>query len=245
MTDIPPTRRENRGAASSAEPGPRRATAAASPGLIDEIPLATMAAPPARRRPMIDSAPVFAPQPIERSPAGLSQGAVRVGAVTGRPSLDAAPAPIRPLEISGEVLPELAEKPEKVRSLWLHPAMLVSIATTLVALVVLAVLLVLGVFAPSSAANGLTLTVGDDNVRATWSGPDVPYQVVVVGGPSGEEVDVSQLVAGTEAWIPRAMGLIDERSCVVVRPASTSAEPVSLDAAALASQGGASACLAG
>ena len=80
---------------------------------------------------------------------------------------------------------------------------------------------------PGAAASGLALTVSSDNVRATWSGPDVPYQLLVVGGPGGEAVDVSQLVTGEEAWIPVSAGLIDDRSCVVVRPASAADAPSS------------------
>lgn len=258
MTDTPPTRRVHRqsnpqsaGVDTGPEAGRGPAARAAAPGIgrtpaqagSGEVPLATMSQAP-RRAALVTAAPAFAPAAVEVPPAGYGQGPVRVGWDAGRTSLATVPAPIRPLETSSDVLPELTETPQKVRPLWRHPASIVSMATTLVALLALAVFVVIGLLNPAAAASGLALTTGDDNVRATWSGPDVPYQLVVVGGPGGDVVDVSQLVAGTEAWIPRSAGLVDERSCLVVRPASVSDAQVSLDADALASQGASSACLA-
>lgn len=258
MTDTPPTRRVHRqsppqsadvesmwavGVASGDRPtAPEPARPPAQTG-ASEVPLATMSQVP-RRPALVTAAPAFAPAPVELPPAGHGQGPVRVGWDAGRTSLATVPAPIRPLETSSDVLPELTETPEKVRPLWRHPASIVSMATTLLALIALAVFVVIGILNPAAAASGLTLTAGDDNVRVTWSGPDVPYQLVVVGGPGGETVDVSQLVTGTEAWIPRSVGVVDARSCLVVRPASASDQEVSLDASVLASQGASSACLA-
>lgn len=260
MTDTPPTRRVRREspvparlsspAGAAVRTGSVQAatvpagTAQTTTGRIDagEIPLATMAQAPRRRATLLTAAPAFAPAPVEVPSAGTAP--VRLGWDGGRSSLAIPARPIRPLETSSDVLPELAETPEKARSLWLHPASIVSMATTVVALIALGVFLMIGMLSPGTAASGLALTVGDDNVRATWSGPEVPYQLLVVGGPGGESVDVSQLVTGTEAWIPRAAGLVDERSCLVVRPASAAADAVSLDADALAAQGASSACVA-
>ena len=240
MTDNPSTRRLHRRSATL--DAPQVLTADAEQPATDAIPLATMSRPPRRPTAIVTAAPVFAPAPVELPPAGY--GPVRVGWEAGRASLATTPGPIRPLETSADILPELTEAVEKPRPPWRHPASLVSIGTTLVALIALGVFLVIGMLNPGAAASGLALTVSPDNVRATWSGPDVPYQLLVVGGPGGEAVDVSQLVTGEEAWIPGSAGLIDARSCVVVRPASAAEAPVTLDADALAAQGASSACVA-
>lgn len=189
--------------------------------------------------------PVPSSAATERPAAGTGR-AVPIGRETARDSLAAARGPLRPLESLGDVLPEFEAAPARARSLWRHPATIVSIATTALALVALAVILILGALQPHAQATGLTLERTGDMIRATWSGPDVPYQLVVVGGPAGEALDVSQRVSGTEAWLPLAADIVDDRSCLVVRPAEgrESAE-VSLDAAAVAAQGGASACVSG
>jgi hypothetical protein len=238
MSDSPPTRRR------TVDPSPSGATRIVRPATpADEIPLATSAYAPRRSPGLVTGTPAFAPVPVEEPPAGL--GPVQIGWSADRTSLAATSrAAIRPLETSSDVLPELVEAPEKARPLWRHPASIVSMITTFVALLALGAFIVFGLLNPGAAASGLALEVGDDNVRATWSGPDTPYQLVVVGGPGGDELDISQLVTGTEAWIPRSAGLIDERSCLVVRPAASEGEPVSLDADALAAQGATSACVA-
>lgn len=75
--------------------------------------------------------------------------------------------------------------------------------------------------------------------------PSGPYQLIVVGGPAGDEIDVSQLVTGREAWIPRAAGLIDDASCVLVRPVEDNEDaPVVVDRVGVEGQGGAIACVA-
>lgn len=154
--------------------------------------------------------------------------------------------PIRPLEISGSVLPELEEDSPsaKRRPLWLHPAFLVSAGTTLLALIALAVFIILGMFGAKTAAADLQIESTENVVRASWSGPDVPYQVIVIDGPAGDAVDVSQRVTGTELWLPLAAGLIDERSCLLVRPAEGNEKATpSLDRAALDQQGAVSGCV--
>jgi hypothetical protein len=250
MSESVPTRRAQREA--SEAPGPLRvsggADQAVEPGATEwrpaqGIPAATVAAAPRRPAP-ITGTPVFAPTRIEQPGAGAGPEAARIGWDAARPSLSAAGGSIRRLETAEDVLPELEEAQVAARPMWKHPAFLVSAGTTLLALIALAVFVVLGMLNPRPEASGLTLTTGDDNVRVSWSGPDVAYQVVVVGGPGGETLDVSQLVTGTEAWIPVGAGLIDDRSCVVVRPAAGNEEaPVGLDAATVSSQGGASACV--
>ncbi len=249
MSDSIPTRRAQReaadapGALRTADPAEDRPETGHTVWRPAEgIPAATVAAAP-RRSAVLAAAPVFPATPTEAPPAGAA-GPARIGWDAGRASLAATAGEIRRLESAGEVLPELEEAEVKPRPMWRHPAFLVSGITTVLALVALVLFVVLGLLNPRPEASGVSLDATDDNVHVTWSGPDVAYQVIVVGGPGGDELDVSQLVSGTEAWIPVGMGLIDDRSCVLVRPAAgNETAPVELDAATVAGQGGASACV--
>ena len=218
MSDIPRTRRQR-----------THATAAeAVPGKPDIISSA----------PAVWSAPRQASQ---RAPSG------QLGWDSARPSLEAGPGAIRPLETSGSVLPELDESSPEVRRrpMWRHPASLVSIGTTLLALIAMGVFLVLGAFGSSPAASDLRLESTENVVRASWSGPDVPYQVIVIDSPAGAEIDVSQQVTGTEIWLPRAAELVSDASCLIVRPAEGNEEaPASLDHSTLEAQGAVAGCVA-
>lgn len=170
--------------------------------------------------------------------------AARIGFEQQRPSLNSTPGPMRDLQRYGDVLPELEELEEQQRSLWRHPAMLVSVGLTLAAIITMIVLLLLGVFGTAAKATGGELTQNNNQVRFAWGGPDVPYQVIVVGGPQGNELDVSQLVVGQEVWLPLSARLIDENSCIIVRPAEGNEEsPVTMNAPDLEGQGGISSCL--
>ncbi|PCE16283.1 hypothetical protein AUC47_00035 [Microbacterium sp. SZ1] len=202
-------------------------------------------AAPGAERPanaMITEAPVPWTQTRTAAPAALDG---QLGWDTPRPSMQMAPGAIRTLETSGDVLPELEEAPERQRPLWRHPAFLISVGTTLLALIAFVVFVILGGLSSGSAATDLKLEVTDNVVRADWSGPDVPYQVIVVDGPSGPTLDVSQLVTGTEAWLPRAAAIVDDGSCIVVRPASgNETAEVKLDRETLDAQGAVSGCVA-
>jgi hypothetical protein len=217
MSDVPRTRRERSSATD---------LTAGQPSIITNTPFSWSSA-----------APSTAPAAMEG----------QIGWSSPRPSLEAMSGPIRPLEISGSVLPELEEDSAeaKRRPLWLHPAFLVSAGTTLIALIALAVFIILGMFGTKSAASDLQIEFTENVVRASWSGPDVPYQVIVIDGPAGDAVDVSQRVTGTELWLPLAAGLIDERSCLLVRPAEGNEKaPASSDRATLDQQGAVSGCVA-
>jgi hypothetical protein len=151
----------------------------------------------------------------------------------------------RSLESLGDLLPDLQEAAATRRPLWRHPAFLVSAGTTFVAIVVMVVLLLLGTFAPTASASDPVLTVTDDNVHLSWSGPDIPYDLYVVGGPQGALLDVSQLVTGREAWIPAHARLVDEDSCLLVRPAERNAgKDVGTSVPELEAQGAVRACVA-
>lgn len=159
------------------------------------------------------------------------------------------------LRASGRVLPELEPEAAKRRRLWRHPAFLVSIITTLLAVIAAVVLLVLGVFSGSPGITELTIERTEGNIRVHWAETADPVELFAVGGPSGEVIDLSQTITGNEAWIPLGALLVDDGTCIVVRPLATteadtaSDEPspqlvVSLDSAALEEQGAASACVA-
>lgn len=190
---------------------------------------------------LITSAPVPWTATRSAAPAALDG---QLGWDTPRPSLHATPGAIRTLETSGDVLPELEEAPQTQRPLWRHPAFLISSGTTLLALIAFGVFVLLGGLSGDSAAADLRLEVTDNVVRASWSGPDVPYQLIVIDGPSGPALDVSQLVTGTEAWLPLAASIVDEGSCIIVRPVEGNEEaPVKLDRAVLDGQRGVSGCV--
>ena len=221
---------------------PARGIPAASVGRGAAPTAVTAAAVPGRAA-AIAAPPAFAAARLESHAAGAAAPKV-LGGEPDRVSLATEPRSIRPLESAPDVLPELEQAPETARPVWKHPAFLVSAITTLLALIALAVFIVLGILSPRAEAYALTLTVTPDNVQASWSGPDVPYQLIVLGGPRGEEVDMSQLVEGTAAWIPSA-GFVDADSCIVVRPAAGNEQaPVALDADTVSAQAGSSACVA-
>ncbi|SIN92908.1 hypothetical protein [Agromyces cerinus] len=167
------------------------------------------------------------------------------------PSLGSAPgqtalpqtAGTRPLGTTGSVLPELAEAPAQERKWWRHPAFMVSIGLTFVALAsAITWFIITAVNDDSIAVSGLGLSIDGGNAHLDWSGPDAAYSVYAVHG-DGETTDLTQWVTGTEAWLPSALGLYENDTCFVVRPTATTGE-VSLDAATLGAQRAQSACVA-
>ena len=180
------------------------------------------------------------------------------GTRAARPGAGAAPD----VRASGRVLPELEPEAQKRRKLWRHPAFLVSMGTTLLALIAAAVLMIMGVFGSAGSITELGIERTSGNIRVHWTGTGEPVELFAVGGPSGEVVDLSQRVTGDEAWIPLGALIVDDSTCIVVRPASPDAgkptpvadpnakqEPipqlvVSTDTADLEAQRGASACVA-
>ena len=151
---------------------------------------------------------------------------------------------IRPLGTTGSVLPELAEAPERERKWWLHPAFIVSVSLTVLALLAAAAWFVISALTDDSArVTGLTITEDAGNAHLDWSGPDADYSLYAVHG-NGDVVDLTQLVlSDTEVWIPSAMGVYERDTCFVVRPTAVTGD-VSLDAATLDGQRGQSACVA-
>lgn len=149
----------------------------------------------------------------------------------------------RALGTSDSVLPELADAPARQRRWWLHPAFLVSMILTVLALVGAGVWVVLSALNDDSVkVSSLSLEIGGGNAHLSWTGPDAAYALYSVGA-DGTVVDLTQSVVGTDAWIGTAMGLFDEQTCFVVRPANVT-DTVSLEAATLQAQRGAGVCVA-
>jgi len=164
-----------------------------------------------------------------------------IGAEPGR--LAFAAAATRDLGSGAEVLPEIVITPERQRPWWRHPAFLVSVITTFLALAAAVVWWVIAMVTDDSVrVENLTVDTDAGNVTLQWNGPDAAYSLFQIP-PDGEATDLTQLVRGTSAWVFSAAGLYTEGSCFVVRPASVDGD-VSLDAATLESQRGAGACLA-
>lgn len=169
-------------------------------------------------------------------------GRASVGGAAGQPQLGGR-AGVRALGSGSTVLPELAEAPPHTRRWWLHPAFLVSVGLTVLALAGLATWMIVSAVGDSDVrVSGLAASTESGNLRLDWSGPDADYSLYAVAG-DGTATDLTGFVTGTEAWLPAAAGLYDERSCFVVRPAAEQGE-VSLDAAAVDAQRGASICAA-
>ncbi|RWZ68328.1 hypothetical protein ELQ92_03665 [Labedella populi] len=181
-------------------------------------------------------------------PAGADGGAVRLGWEPGQPSLSAgtprAAAPVKRGLVSGAtVLPEITEAPPAPRKLWKHPAFILSMVTTVIAVGAAVTLIIMAALAEGPPrVTGLDITAGSGGVALSWNGPDVPYDVFVVGD-GGDVLDVSQGVRGRGIWLPRAFDTFDDDSCFVVRAESIGGD-VALGAEMLDEQGAASVCVA-
>ncbi|RUR01584.1 hypothetical protein [Labedella endophytica] len=218
--------------------------ASVPPSGAPDVPFTPAAAPGQAAAPA--PAPAAAPLP----PADPSRGgeSVRLGWDVGQPALYSGEAPaVAPVKrglVSGAtVLPEITEAPPAPRKLWKHPAFIVSSITTVLALGVAVTLLVLAaVSGGPPRVTGLDITEGSGGVALAWSGPNTAYDLYVVGS-DGTITDISQIVRGRDAWIPRTFAYFDDDSCFVVRAESVTGD-VSLSADALEEQGAASTCVA-
>ncbi|WP_395245797.1 hypothetical protein ACGGZK_08310 [Agromyces sp. MMS24-K17] len=173
------------------------------------------------------------PMPAANAYVGRSPGQPSLGAHAGSRSLGGGAA----------VLPELADAPARERRWWRHPAFIVSMILTVLALgAAVAWFVVAAVTDSAVRVSGLHATVEGGNLHLDWSGPDAEYALYAVAA-DGTATDLTQLVSGTEAWVPTALGYSDESTCFVVRPGGVDADVV-LDADDLEAQGGAAACVA-
>ncbi|WP_308797167.1 hypothetical protein [Agromyces silvae] len=165
-----------------------------------------------------------------------------VGRAPGQPSLGAH-AGGRALGAGASVLPELAEAPQRERPWWRHPAFLVSMITTVLALAAaLTWWIITTINDDSVRVGGLSLAIERGNAHLDWDGPDAAYALYAVAA-DGSATDLTQLVRGTEAWVPSATGFYDDATCFVVRPANVEAA-VTLDAASLEGQRAGGVCVA-
>lgn len=171
--------------------------------------------------------------------APTSSSHASIGDEPGRPRVGAA---IRELGSGGAPLPEIVEAPERQRPWWRHPAFIVSIVTTFLALGAAAAWWIISMVTDDSVkVSNLAITAEAGNIVLQWEGPDAEYALYEVSS-RGDVTDLSQRVVGVSAWIFSAAGLYDDGSCFVVRPASRT-EEVTLDAASLQAQNGAAVCV--
>lgn len=164
-----------------------------------------------------------------------------LGAAPGQPYLTAQ-GPGVALTPGSNAIPELDAAADKPRSLWRHPAFLVSMILTVLALIAAAVLIVLSILGGGrESVTDASIEVAGGNAHVTWTS-SAPVDLFVVTG--GDVLDVSQLITGgDEAWVPAALGLYESTSCFVIRPAAVGEADVVLDSDTLADQGAASTCV--
>lgn len=168
---------------------------------------------------------------------------VTLGTAPGATRIDSARGDKRPLLQGSSVLPELQQAETKIRAWWKHPAFLVSMILSILALLAMAAFMIVPLFFDDDVVvSDLHATEGENTLHLQWSGPDVEYAVFSVAG-DGTVLDITQTVAGTHAWIPNAAGLFDQDTCFVVRDAELDAE-VTLNAEQLQEQGAQSVCVA-
>ncbi|AMM21013.1 hypothetical protein AX769_13825 [Frondihabitans sp. PAMC 28766] len=148
------------------------------------------------------------------------------------------------LETRPPALPELDEE-GPARRLTHQPAFIASMAAALVVVVVVVVLVLMQtVFRGPDRVENLQLLDGGDNYVLQWSGPDVPYDVLMTGGSTGKNEDVSALVkGGRSAWIPKTGADVTDKSCFIVRGQRATSQKLPTTKAALAAQGAARICV--
>lgn len=185
-----------------------------------------------------------------QSYGAVDAGTARLGWDPGHPALYVewgvpSSTPKRDLSTKVRVLPELDESETKVRRFWQHPAFIVSAVMTLLAIIAMVALTVLSIFSGAVRVTALAGVLGTDTILLTWSGPaDADYSLSVVDGSSALATDLSQLIRGQEARIPRYAGFFDDGACFIVRGATgNETAPLVLDAAALDAQGAQRICV--
>lgn len=150
------------------------------------------------------------------------------------------------LESARRILPEVDEAAVAGKRWWKHPAFVVSMVTTVLAVVAMVVLLVIDPFAddgPVEAVTGLAVSADEGSVSLTWKGAPSGAELYAFDPGDEAPADLSQLVRESAVWIPLSSNLYTPRTCFVVRPLSEEALPALADAAALAAQGGQTICV--
>lgn len=168
----------------------------------------------------------------QQNELGREPGQVVLGA--------AGPAPA--LGSGREVLPSLEEVAAAPKPMWKHPAFIVSMILTTLALIAAAVFVILSIMNPGAGeVSRATIDTTSGNAHLTWqaSGPVELYVVT-----NDQAYDITQLVSDeNEAWIPSALDLYSRSSCFVVRPADDGTQEVSIDGATLVEQRAAAVCM--
>jgi hypothetical protein len=109
---------------------------------------------------------------------------------------------------------------------------MLSILTTVLALVAMVVLMFLGGSKDDgTAVTSVTVKSDAGSVALTWTGGSGGVELYAIDPSWAEPLDISQLVRGQGAWLPMASGLYTPRTCFVVRPVDPAA-PVVTDPAA-------------
>jgi hypothetical protein len=153
-----------------------------------------------------------------------------------------ATAPKRDFASDSSPLPSPGDESLKKRPLWRHPAFIVSMITTVLAIGTGVTMLLMGAFSDGPpTVSSAKASLGSGNLHLTWNGPDVPYDLFIVD-PGSKPTDISQLVHGDEAWIPNSFGYYTDSSCFVIRAQSQSGA-ISTDPGDLEEQGAKSVCV--
>lgn len=163
------------------------------------------------------------------------------------PAAAAVPGDRVRLESARLVLPELDEAAVRARPWYRHPAFLVSASTTVMALIVMIVLLVVDPWGDKGSVtkvSGLRVVADEGAVTVVWDQPDQGTELYAFEPGDQVLADLSQLVRGTSAWLPVSAQLYSVRTCFLVRPATEAALPDPLDVQALEQQGAQVACVA-
>lgn len=155
-------------------------------------------------------------------------------------------APIHklPLALIGIDLPFLNETEEKSeRPIWKHPTFVISCCITVAILGGLATWFAFGVFSEPEQVTQLELVEEENHFLLSWEGTNQPYTVTMTSTENAS-VDLSYLIRGLSAWIPRANNFVPANSCFLVRPANIALnEEMATEKDLLAGQKGASICL--
>lgn len=150
------------------------------------------------------------------------------------------------LETPRRIFPELDDAQRVSRPWFRHPAFLVSVVSTALALIAMGVLLIFDPFGGDEvdAVVDLNVVADDGSVTLSWSGAVDGALLYAIDPGDEAPLDVSQLVQGRSAWIPVSAGVYTPRTCFVVLPLVEDApESVPVTAVDAQAVGGAMICV--
>lgn len=158
---------------------------------------------------------------------------------------DAQAARVR-LESPRRILPEVEEAQATTRRWFRHPAFIVSMVTTVLALIAMVVLLILDPFGGDDGptpVDGLSISAAEGSVSLSWTGASDGAALYAYDPGDEAPADLSQLVQGSAAWIPLSSELYTPRTCFVVVPVTAEPGPVPTTARAATEIGGSMICV--